>query len=89
MVSPFALHQHQLAYVSQQQALLLAVAQSEKAPSFLPARGIHQRSVSDSNTMQENIAAQSWANHGYQVPGNVPPAGQLYANHSSQVMKIH
>lgn len=87
MASPFALHQQQLVYLPQQQALLMAASKSNNAPEEFSPR-THHRSVSDSNTMKGNIA-QSWVNFGYQVPGNVPLAGHLYSNNSIQVMKFN
>ncbi|URE22406.1 Core-2/I-Branching enzyme [Musa troglodytarum] len=83
MASPFALQQQQLVYLPQQQALLMAAGKSNNAPQEYSPR-THHRSVSDSNTMKGNIA-QSWVNFGYQVPANVPLAGHLYSNNSSQM----
>ncbi|WOL15679.1 putative ADP-ribosylation factor GTPase-activating protein AGD5 isoform X1 [Canna indica] len=86
MVSPFAHHQQQLAFLSQQQAQLMGSTNSVNLPSTLSSVGSHQRSVSDSNMMKGSITDQGWVNAGYQVPSNVRLAGQLYSNSLNQQM---
>jgi stromal membrane-associated protein len=63
MVSPFAMHQQQLAYLSQQQALL-AAAKSQKTnnPVFVPA----------TSNRDGSFALPNWPNMshpGVQLPG--------------------
>ncbi|XP_074591675.1 ADP-ribosylation factor GTPase-activating protein AGD5-like [Curcuma longa] len=72
MVSPFALHQQQLAFLAHQQAHAMAANKPDNSPSTLSSFGTHQLNTSDSNSMKGNIAAQSWGNFTYQLPGNVP-----------------
>ncbi|XP_058001424.1 ADP-ribosylation factor GTPase-activating protein AGD5 isoform X2 [Hevea brasiliensis] len=71
MVSPFAMHQQQLAMLAQQQSLLMAAAAKSggvepKFPGSIQQPG--------SNGI---LPAQNWPNVGYQIPGLVMPvAGQ-------------
>ncbi|TYH74715.1 hypothetical protein ES332_D05G421100v1 [Gossypium tomentosum] len=66
MVSPFAMHQQQLAMLAQQQSLLMAAA-AKSAP------GNAQQPPSNGT----NIPSQAWPNSGYQFPGMMMPvAGQ-------------
>ncbi|OAY28642.1 hypothetical protein MANES_15G083400v8 [Manihot esculenta] len=69
MVSPFAMHQQQLAMLAQQQSLVIATA--AKSGGAVP--GIIQHPGSNGI----NLPAQNWPNVGYQIPGLVMPvAGQ-------------
>lgn len=86
MVSPFGLHQQQQVFLSQQKAFPMAADKFDNTPPVF-TKGTHQRSVSDSITMQGYTAAQSWANFSHQVPENVPLAAQLYSNNSREVLK--
>lgn len=72
MVSPFAMHQQQLAMLAQQQALLIAsVNKSAGADPKLPVNT--QQPVANGT----NIPFQGWPNIGYQIPGvMMPTAGQ-------------
>lgn len=72
MVSPFAMHQQQLAMLAQQQALLIAsVNKSAGADAKLPVNT--QQPVANGT----NISFQGWPNIGYQIPGvMMPTAGQ-------------
>ncbi|CAL9754075.1 unnamed protein product [Musa acuminata subsp. burmannicoides] len=89
MISPVALHQQQQPFLPQKKGFPMAADKSGDAHPAFSARGIHQRSVSDSSTITGNISAQSWANFSYQVPGNVPLARQLYSNNSSQMRNMN
>ncbi|KAJ8509642.1 hypothetical protein OPV22_000076 [Ensete ventricosum] len=84
MVSPFGLHQQQQVFLSQQKAFPMAADKFDNTPSVF-TRGTHQRSASDSITMQGYTASQSWANFSHQVPGDVPLAVQLYSNNSREM----
>ncbi|XP_074578647.1 ADP-ribosylation factor GTPase-activating protein AGD5-like [Curcuma longa] len=84
MVSPFALHQQQLAIIAHQQAYLAAAAKPNNSPSTLSVGQTHQRSMSDSNALKGNFAAQSWGNLAYQLPRNVP-SGSQYPNNFGQM----
>ncbi|KAJ8425321.1 hypothetical protein Cgig2_018938 [Carnegiea gigantea] len=72
MVSPFAVHQQQLAMLAQQQTLLMAAA----------AQSANGTSKSPVNMQQPglngiNMPIQNWPNLGYQIPGlTMPFAGQ-------------
>ncbi|KAH9603199.1 hypothetical protein KSS87_021919 [Heliosperma pusillum] len=74
IVSPFAVHQQQLAMLAQQQSLLMAAAAAQsangtsKAPVNLQQAGL----------IGNNIPTQNWPNMGgYQIPGmTMPSAGQ-------------
>ncbi|KAM0943938.1 putative Arf GTPase activating protein [Dioscorea sansibarensis] len=72
MVSPYSLHQQQLAFLSQQQAFRMAAAKSAGTPltSVLrPPNG--------------DLSAQSWGNIGYQIPTLTPIVGQTVINNSN------
>lgn len=68
MVSPFAMHQSQLAMLAQQQSLLMAAAAKSGAvdPKF-------PGSIQQSGSNGINALAH-WPNMGYQIPGLVMPA---------------
>uniref|UniRef100_M1CCC3 Stromal membrane-associated protein n=1 Tax=Solanum tuberosum TaxID=4113 RepID=M1CCC3_SOLTU len=66
MVSPFAMHQQQLAQLAQQQSLLMAAA---AASGNLKIPGDVQQGPNGSN-----IVNQSWPHVGYQFPGMMMPA---------------
>ncbi|XP_074319424.1 ADP-ribosylation factor GTPase-activating protein AGD5 isoform X2 [Silene latifolia] len=72
IVSPFALHQQQLAILAQQQSLLMAAAaQSANGTSKSPVN------LQQAGLIGNNIPTQNWPNMGYQIPGmTMPPAGQ-------------
>ncbi|KAJ9153635.1 hypothetical protein P3X46_027056 [Hevea brasiliensis] len=72
MVSPFAMHQQQLAMLAQQQSLLIAAAaKSGGADPKFPG------SIQQPGSNGVNSPAQNWPNVGYQIPGLVMPvAGQ-------------
>ncbi|XP_028779876.1 ADP-ribosylation factor GTPase-activating protein AGD5-like isoform X2 [Neltuma alba] len=71
MVSPFAMHQQQLAMLAQQQSLLMAAA--AKSASGDPK---NPGSLQQSGLNGSDIAAQSWPGVGYPIPGAVPMPGQ-------------
>ncbi|XP_057528443.1 ADP-ribosylation factor GTPase-activating protein AGD5-like isoform X2 [Amaranthus tricolor] len=72
IVSPFAVHQQQLAMLAQQQSLLMAAAAhvangASKSPINMQQPGLNGT----------NMPAQNWPNLGYQFPGlTTPTAGQ-------------
>ncbi|XP_009342444.1 ADP-ribosylation factor GTPase-activating protein AGD5 [Pyrus x bretschneideri] len=66
MVSPFSMHQQQLAMLAQHQSLLMAAAKSGTDQKF---PGIIQQPVSNGS----NLPSQGWSNVGYQYPGLVMP----------------
>ncbi|KAG6754806.1 hypothetical protein POTOM_040604 [Populus tomentosa] len=69
MVSPFSVHQQQLAMLSQQQQFhMTAAARTGGGSQTLPASA-HRPS---SNGI--HLPAQSWGSYGYQVPGMVMPS---------------
>lgn len=72
MVSPFAVHQQQLAMLAQQQSLLMAAAaQAANGASKSPV------SVQQPGLNGTNMPTQNWPNLGYQIPGiTMPLAGQ-------------
>ncbi|XWS09932.1 hypothetical protein CRYUN_Cryun39dG0032300 [Craigia yunnanensis] len=78
MVSPFAMHQQQLAMLAQQQSLLMAAA-AKSAP------GNTQQPPSNGTS----IPTQTWPNIGYQIPGMMMPvAGQADLQKLMQTMKM-
>lgn len=72
MVSPFALHQQQIAMLAQQQSLLVAAA-AKSAGNGSKLSGTVQQPGSNGT----NLPGQTWLNAGYQVPGVMPLAGQV------------
>lgn len=81
MVSPYAVHQQQLALLSQQQALLAAAAKSGGVPQAFP---IQANGITASQVPNGITPPQSWPNAGYQIPGMMPVAAQNGANNFSQ-----
>lgn len=76
MVSPFAAHQQQLAFMSQQQALLLAALKAGNAgntPQMVPGNA-NQLNANGSNPTMGTLPFQNWTNLGYQNPGLTPAA---------------
>ncbi|KAK2984713.1 hypothetical protein RJ640_004538 [Escallonia rubra] len=71
MVSPFAMHQQQIALLAQQQSFLMAAAAKSAGgmPKF-PSNA--QQPGSNGAT----IPSQNWPNAGYQFPAMVPAAGK-------------
>ncbi|CAN4087415.1 unnamed protein product [Withania somnifera] len=67
MVSPFAMHQQQLARLAQQQPLIMAAAAAASGTLKIP--GDVQQGANGSN-----IVNQSWPHVGYQFPGMMMPA---------------
>ncbi|KAK9089421.1 hypothetical protein Scep_028503 [Stephania cephalantha] len=65
MVSPFSLHQQQLAMLAQQQSLLMAAA--AKAGGGVSAGPVNVQQLG-SNGAGVGLTAQNWQNIGYQVP---------------------
>ncbi|WVZ66359.1 hypothetical protein U9M48_015594 [Paspalum notatum var. saurae] len=70
MVSPFAVHQQQLAFMSQQQALLLAALKAGNVPQMTPGNS-NQPNANGSNPLG-TLPFQNWTNIGYQNPVSTP-----------------
>ncbi|KAH7546508.1 hypothetical protein FEM48_Zijuj01G0208200 [Ziziphus jujuba var. spinosa] len=70
MVSPFAMHQQQLAMLAQHQSLVMAAA-AKSAGSDPKFPGIAQQPASNGI----NLSTQGWPNVGYQIPGMMMPVG--------------
>lgn len=83
MVSPFALHQQQLALLSQQQALLAAAAKSGGVPQ---AFSMHANGIGGNHVPNGSMPIQSWPNLSYQMSGMQSVPGQNGANNFNQVM---
>ncbi|XP_006657841.1 ADP-ribosylation factor GTPase-activating protein AGD5 isoform X2 [Oryza brachyantha] len=83
MVSPYAVQQQQLAFMtpqqlallSQQQALLMAALKAGNAPQMIPGNAGLQNG-NGSNPANGNLPLHTWTNIGYQNPGLTPAAGQ-------------
>lgn len=75
MVSPFAVHQQQLAFMSQQQALLMAALKAGNAPQMIPGTA-NQLNANGSSPPLGTLPFQNWTNCGYQNPGLTPAAAQ-------------
>lgn len=71
MVSPFAMHQQQLAMMAQQQSLLMAAAAKSAGGDPKNPGSLQQSGLNGSNT-----AAQSWPGVGYPIPGAMHIPGQ-------------
>ncbi|GAB4846320.1 hypothetical protein Ancab_025326 [Ancistrocladus abbreviatus] len=98
MVSPFAVHQQQLAVLAQQQSLLMAAAAQSadgvtRPPVNMQQPGLTSNGVSrPSVNMQQpglngtNMPSPSWPNIGYQIPGMmIPLPGQNELQKAVQV----
>ncbi|RID74284.1 hypothetical protein BRARA_B01390 [Brassica rapa] len=77
IVSPFAMHQQQVAMLAQQQALYMAAA---KAAGGTP-NGANQQAVANAL-----LASANWSNTGYQIPGMTNPGGGQ-ADHLQKLMQ--
>ncbi|XP_066397899.1 ADP-ribosylation factor GTPase-activating protein AGD5-like [Miscanthus floridulus] len=75
MVFPFAVHQQQLAFMSQQQALLMAALKAGNAPQMIPGNA-NQLNANGSNPPLGTLPFQNWTHLGYQNPGLTPAAAQ-------------
>jgi len=84
MVSPFALHQQQLALMSQQQALLMAALKAGNAPQMVPGNA-NQLNANGSNPPLGTLPFQNWTNLGYQNPGLTPAAAPAAQNGAAKV----
>ncbi|XP_043692251.1 ADP-ribosylation factor GTPase-activating protein AGD5 isoform X2 [Telopea speciosissima] len=73
MVSPFSIHQQQLAMLAQHQSLLMAAAakSSGGAPTF-PGNS-QQPSSNGINALGASSPTENWPNLGYQIPGMTMP----------------
>lgn len=70
IVSPFAMHQQQLAMLAQQQSLIMAAAAAKSASgdAKYPANNVQQPSL--------NNPIQSWPAASYPIPGVTPVGDQ-------------
>jgi len=73
MVSPFAIHQQQLAFMNQQQAFLMAALKSGNAPQMVPGNASLLNS-NGSNPPNGSLPSQNWPNLGYLNPSSIPAA---------------
>ncbi|XP_073005526.1 ADP-ribosylation factor GTPase-activating protein AGD5-like [Typha latifolia] len=87
MVSPYAIHQQQLTFLSQQQALLMAAAKSGGVPPTFPGRA-NQPIINGSHVPNGNFPAHNWTNLGYQIPGATPVAQQNGISNFGQAANI-
>lgn len=71
MVSPFSVHQQQLAMLAQQQSLLMAAAEKSNGMSQTFSGSIHQP-ISNGY----NIHTQNWGSISNQVPQGIMPIAQ-------------
>lgn len=85
MVSPFVMHQQQLAFLSQQQALIMAASKAGGTASTIPSQ-THQPGAA--NTRQNNVAlpTQIWHGYGYQIPGMMPAGAQRDADKAGNIV---
>ncbi|PON44584.1 Arf GTPase activating protein [Parasponia andersonii] len=84
IVSPFAMHQQQLAMLAQQQSLLMAAAvKSAGADPKFPA------STQQPMPNGTNVPIQGWPNIGYPIPGMIMPmAGQGNQQNVTQAVNL-
>lgn len=75
MASPFAVQQQQLAFMSQQQALLMAALKAGNSPQIVPGNA-NQLNTNVSNPPLGTLPFQNWTNLGYQNPGLTLAAAQ-------------
>ncbi|TVU38406.1 hypothetical protein EJB05_11774 [Eragrostis curvula] len=75
MVSPFAVHQQQLAFMTQQQAILMAALKAGNAPQIAPGNA-NLLNANGSNAPQGTLPFQNWTNLGYQNAGSIPAVAQ-------------
>ncbi|AQK71137.1 putative ADP-ribosylation factor GTPase-activating protein AGD5 [Zea mays] len=75
MASPFAVQQQQLAFMSQQQALLMAALKAGNSPQIVPGNA-NQLNTNISNPPLGTLPFQNWTNLGYQNPGLTLAAAQ-------------
>ncbi|KAL9322326.1 hypothetical protein ACSQ67_010379 [Phaseolus vulgaris] len=69
MVSPFSMHQQQLAMLAQQQSLLMAAAGKSGGDPRYPPAGMQEP--------RPNVPMQSWPATGYLISGVLPMQGQI------------
>jgi len=75
MASPFAVQQQQLAFMSQQQALLMAALKAGNSPQIVPGNA-NQLNTNVSSPPLGTLPFQNWTNLGYQNPGLTLAAAQ-------------
>ena len=81
MVSPFSMHQQQIAMLAQQQSLLMAAAAKSTGGDPKLAGISQQAGINGSN-----IPIQSWPASGYPVPGVMGMGGQADLQKLMQVL---
>lgn len=85
MVSPFAMHQQQLAMLAQHQSLLMAAAAAKSGGGDPKSSGSSQQTIPNGMNL-----AMSWPNVGYQIPGmTIPATGQVDLQKLMQVKIGH
>lgn len=77
MVSPFAMHQQQLAMLAQQQSLLMAAAAKSTGVDLKYPVGIQQPSP--------NVSVQNWPATGFPTSGVMPMGTQVELQKLMQV----
>ncbi|KAI0505089.1 hypothetical protein KFK09_016046 [Dendrobium nobile] len=87
MGSPYAIHQQQLAFLSQQQALLMAATKSGVTSPMIPVNAI-QPGINLSNAHSGGLPSQSWPTLGSVATGMVPMVGQNGLNNFGQTGNI-
>ncbi|KAI3988190.1 hypothetical protein MKX01_011979 [Papaver californicum] len=75
MVSPFALHQQQLAMLAQQQSLIMAAAAAKPSGGIAMPVNSSQPGSNGTHVAGAGMAPQNWPNMGYQVPGMMAQVG--------------
>ncbi|KAK4782318.1 hypothetical protein SAY86_016420 [Trapa natans] len=80
MVSPFSMHQHQLAMLAQQQSLLMAAAAKSASGDLDFAKALQQNG-------SKSMPATNWSN-GYQMPGLTQAGAQQMLQNHLQAMNI-
>jgi stromal membrane-associated protein len=85
MASPFAVQQQQLAFMSQQQALLMAALKAGNSPQIVPGNA-NQLNTNVSNPPLGTLPFQNWTNLGYQNPGLTLAAAQ---NGATKVKRLY
>ncbi|KAG0503679.1 hypothetical protein HPP92_003751 [Vanilla planifolia] len=75
MASPYAIHQHQLLYFSQQQALHIAYEKEGGLSQSFPGM-VYNQVVTDAVASNVESAVPNWLSHTNQIPWTIPLAGQ-------------
>lgn len=75
MVSPFSLHQQQLAMLAQQQSILMAAAAKSSGGIPTVPTNVLQPGSNGAHSAGGGSVPLNWPNMGYQVPGMTAPVG--------------